>query len=216
MSHQAQTAAWPPHQGGRTHQKVRRGSAPFEAGEGFFRPLMKATVVHIMRGAERIAVASLRTRGRGKSKRRHVGELSLSDLSVLEALLFRCMDWKTGRCAPTYAELQEITGHARDTISAALRRLGALGVIQWLRRFQLVEGEKGPEVHQAPNAYRFALPAKLRALLGLVEGIPDCEAAHQSERKRAFNSMRADESGLSRALERWERALRPLPLELGE
>jgi hypothetical protein len=207
----AAPTTWPPHEDGRTRQKVYRNSAPFEAGEAFFRPLKMETVTHIMRGAERLAVQSLKTRGRGRAKRRHVGELSLCDLGILEALLFKCMDWKSGRCAPTYLDLQELTGHARGTISAALRRLGAAGILQWLRRFQLVEGENGPEVHQAPNAYRFALPRALRKLLGLKEPemIPDDARCSVRERQRAFKSMRGDETGLTDLFAKWGRALHP-------
>jgi hypothetical protein len=105
-------------------------------------------------------------------KRLHAGELRLPDLHILHALLFECLDWKTGRCAPTYDDLAEKTGHARDTIAGALARLAKAGILERLRRFQRVEGAdgKGPQVVQAPNAYRFALPARLRLLLGLVRG----------------------------------------------
>jgi hypothetical protein len=161
----SEAAAWPAHVGGRTNQPVRRNSAPFAAGEGFFRPLRKVTVVQIMRGAERLAFRSMRGRARGK----RAGELTLQDLNILEVLLFRFMTWSDGHCDPTYEQIQEVTGHARDTISRALRRLGELGILERLRRFTVIpdaEGQ-GPRVHQAANAYRFALTGKLRALLGL-------------------------------------------------
>lgn len=208
----AASTPWPPHAGGRTGQPVRRNSFPFEAGERFFRPLNKATVVHIMRAAERLAIRSMKARGKGRVKRRHAGELTLQDLHILHALLFKCLDWRTGKCAPTYADLTEETGHARDTISGALLRLGKVGILQRMRRFSVAPGVdgKGPQVHQAPNAYRFDLPNSLRALLGLgAESRPLAADAedHLRERKRAVNHMSADDSGLGAALDRWGAAL---------
>lgn len=204
--------SWPPHEGGRTNQPVRRNSQPFAAGEGFFRPLKKPTVVHIMRGAERLAVQSMKARGRTRLKRRRAGELTLQDLNILEALLFKFMDWRTGRCAPTYDDLMEETGHARDTIAGAIKRLAKVGILERMRRFRVVEDRdgKGPQVHQAPNAYRFALPRALRRLLGLSEEerpIPD-DAAHAAQNaRRSSNQMRADETGLTSLLDRWGAAL---------
>lgn len=208
----AASVTWPRHVGGRTGQPVRRGSQPFEAGERFFRPLNKQTVVLIMRGAERLAIHSMKARGKGRVKRRHAGELTLQDLHILQALLFKYLDWRTGKCAPTYADLAEETGHARDTIAGALRRLGKVGILERMRRFRVapdVDG-KGPQVHQAPNAYRFDLPRTLRALLGLgAESRPlSADAEDQiRERKRAINTMSADASGLTLALDKWGAAL---------
>lgn len=61
------------------------------------------------------------------------------------------------------------TGHARDTIAGAIRRLKKVGILEKMRRFTRLEDVdgKGPQVQQAPNAYRFDLPVVLRALLGL-------------------------------------------------
>jgi hypothetical protein len=196
----AAQSLWPPHVGGRTGQKVRRNSSPFEAGEAFFRPLLKMTVVHIMRGAERLAVRSMKARGRGRVKRLHAGELRLPDLHILHALLFECLDWKTGRCAPTYDDLAEKTGHARDTIAGALARLAKAGILERLRRFQRVEGAdgKGPQVVQAPNAYRFALPARLRLLLGLAAGpppIPDDAYCDARDARLSKDRMLTEETG---------------------
>jgi hypothetical protein len=165
MTAAAQAGLWPQHVDGRTHQPVRRGSQPHAAGDAFYRPLRKVTVVHIMRGAERLAFRTFRQRLKGRRR----GELTLQDLNILEVMLFRFLNWSTGHCDPTYEQIQEVTGHARDTISKALGRLAKAGILERMRRFQLlpdVEGQ-GPRVHQAPNAYRFSLPAKLRALLGL-------------------------------------------------
>jgi hypothetical protein len=165
MSAVAQAGLWPQHAGGRTFQRVRRDSHPHAAGETFFRPLKKVTVVQIMRGAERLAVRTMYGRKKGK----RAGELTMQDLNILQVLLFKFLDWSTGHCDPTYEQIREVTGHARDTIAKAIGRLSKAGILERLRRFQLlpdVEGQ-GPRVHQAPNAYRFNLPAKLRALLGL-------------------------------------------------
>jgi hypothetical protein len=227
----AVAAAWPPHDaGGRTHQPVRRGSQPFAAGEAFFRPLSKRTVVDIMRGAQRLAIESMRSRTLRRIKLRHAGQLTLSALTVLEAMLFRFLDWKSGRCAPTYEELQDWTGLARDTVASAFVQLEKLGVLERLRRFQVVEdpGGKGPQVHQAPNAYRFALPKILRALLGLLdrEEAMAADTAYDARNARlSYSEMSADQAEISgrdnidAALRRLGRALdrRATPQrELGE
>lgn len=211
----AAASTWPPHVGGRTHQPVRRGSQPFEAGEAFFRPLKKATVVQIMRGAERLAIRSMKTRGRGRVKRRHAGELTLSDLNILQALLFRFLDWRSGRCAPTYQDLADETGHARDTISGAIRRLRKAGILEKMRRFtrlEDVEG-KGPQVQQAPNAYRFDLPVVLRALLGLgaeSRPIPDDARTAALQARLSNGEQEAEQTGksnLESVLAAWGRGL---------
>lgn len=206
---------WPAHQAGRTHQPVRRHSLPFEAGERFFRPLAKATVVQIMRAAERVAIRSMRARGRGRVKRRHAGELTLQDLNILQALLFKFLDWRSGRCAPTYQDLEAETGHARSTIAGAIVRLGKLGILERMRRFRLVpdaEG-KGPQVHQAPNAYRFDLPKGLRALLGLgaeSRPIPDDAACAKRDSYLENSEQEAEQTGkpnLGSVLAQWGRAV---------
>jgi len=215
----ASAQIWPPHVGGRTHQPVRRNSVPFEWGERFFRPLSKATVTLIMRGAERLAIRSMRSRGKGRLKRLHAGELTLQDLHILEALLFKFLDWRTGRCAPTYGDLAEVTGHARNTIAGAIRRLAKVGILERMRRFRLAPDAgdgKGPQVHQAPNAYRFDLPKGLRALLGLgAESRPiplDAEAALQARRstvvEHAFQDLSlSGKSSLEAQLGRWAEAI---------
>lgn len=203
----AAAASWPPHAGGRTGQPVRRTSYPFEAGEAFFRPLAKAAVVTIMRAAERLAIVTMRKREIARVKKRHAGALTLGDLAVLQALLFRFMDWKSGRCAPTYDDLEAETGLARDTIAAAIRRLGAVGILERMRRFRRVEaeGEQGPQVVQAPNAYRFDLPKRLRALLGFgaEANLPDDVVQAEAGKAKARSLMVADESGLSATLAAW-------------
>lgn len=188
--------AWPPHIDGRTGQKVRRNSSPYETGAGFFRPLKKVTVVHIMRGAERLAFRTMRTRAKGRRR----GELTLQDLNILEVMLFKFMDWRSGRCEPTYAQIQEVTGHARDTITTAMKRLSKLGILERLRRFRRIEDAegKGPRVEQAPNAYRFALPRRLQALLGLgAEGppIPDDLAVAQRDGRISNDIQHTEATG---------------------
>lgn len=208
-------AAWPAHVGGRTHQPVRRGSQPFEAGEAFYRPLKKARVVHIMRAAERLAVGSMRHRPKAKVRIRRYGELHLPDLHILEALLFRFTTWKTGKCDPTYAQIAELTGHARDTIAGALARLTKAGILQRLRRFIRIEDAegKGPRVEQAANAYRFELPAALRALRGMGgEGppIPDDAACAKRDSYLTNSEQEAAWTGkpnLGSVLVRWGEAV---------
>lgn len=158
--------AWPRKVDGRTGQKVRRGSVPYEDGEGFFRAITSQIGARIMRAAERFARVSMKARARGQRR----GELTDIDVQILEALIFDFMDWKSGRLEPTYAQIARKTGRGRATIAASLTRLERAGLLERMRRFKKIEGAEGrmePQVEQAPNAYRVSLPQRLAALIGL-------------------------------------------------
>lgn len=157
--------SWPEHQDGRTKQPVRAGSVPEEAAEGWWRPERAGhTVSDILGCANRLMTASFS--GRDKGKRR--GALTLPDFNVLKALVLDFWWRKTGKLDPSYSQLQEATGHGRATIARALDRLEALGFIERLRRSRIVrEGDKVVEVRQFNNAYRLAVPERLRKLLGM-------------------------------------------------
>ena len=150
----------------RTHQKLRHSSQPYEAGEAFYRPITSKLASNIMRAAERFMKAAMRARLKGARR----GDLTDIDLQILEVMIFQFMDWRSGRLEPSYSMISAATGRARDTIAKALERLERVGFIERMRRFRVIEeaeGQKAPQVEQAPNAYRVSLPQRIAILVGL-------------------------------------------------
>lgn len=197
----------------RTHQRLRRNSQPYDDGEGFYRPITSQLASKIMRGAERFAKAAMRARMKGARR----GILTDIDLQILEALVFRFMDWRSGRLEPTYAMIAAETGRARATIAASLERLEAAGFIERMRRFRVVEeaeGQKAPQVEQAPNAYRVSLPKRIAILVGLGPRIcvPPDDHGHAAIAARIANDVHDAEwtgrSTMGAALARLEEAIR--------
>jgi hypothetical protein len=125
-----------------------------------YRPLDRNARARVLHLAERIERAT-------KAKGRRCGCLGLSGLAVLRALIHHCLG-TDGRCDPSYARLQQITGLARATIAKALHALERLGLLRIVRRLirrriarlSPITGE--PEVIvgtvQAPNLYAIVLP----------------------------------------------------------
>lgn len=147
-------------------QRVLRNSKPYEAGAGFFRSISSQLGSQIMQAARRFSWESMRARAKGKRR----GALTDIDVQILEAMIFVFMDWKTGRLEPTYAAIAAKTGRGRATIAASLARLEKAGLLERMRRFKRIEGadgQKTPQVEQAPNAYRVSLPQRLAALIGV-------------------------------------------------
>jgi DNA-binding transcriptional ArsR family regulator len=72
---------------------------------------------------------------RTKAKGRASGAIGLTGLAILRVLLFRFLS-KTGRCFPSYAAIQRETGFSLSTISAALKRLEAAGLVYIARRLE--------------------------------------------------------------------------------
>jgi hypothetical protein len=157
---------WPQRVDGRTLQKVRRGSWPAEAAEGFFRPISRDLAVRIVRSAEKVAAMTMRKRDKG----RRWGVLSPIDVQVLRCLVFEAMDWGTGKLDWSYDQIMKATGRARDTVNRSLAALRRLGFLARMRRFEKIEGAEGagPRVQQCTNAYQvFAPPPKVLALIGI-------------------------------------------------
>jgi hypothetical protein len=161
--------AWPRKIDGQTHQPVLRNSHPADAATAWWRPTPKALAIKIMRGAERLFHVQSRTRRKLKRRR----EIYESDLTLLECLLFRFLDWKTGKLDCAYQQIREATGLCSELISQGLRRLAQLGVLERMRRFVRthIEG-KGPQVQQTTNAYRVSLPKRLAAFVTGAEMAP--------------------------------------------
>jgi hypothetical protein len=76
-------------------------------------------------------------------------------LQVLRALLFGFMNLSTGRCDPSYSELEDRTGYCRDTIANCIKALESSGLLLVTRRMVrvVVNGVRVPR--QISNAYGF-------------------------------------------------------------
>ncbi len=69
-----------------------------------------------------------------KRKGQRDGVLGQSALMVLRALLCHFLDTKSGRCDPSYKQIQKQTGFCVQTIAVALKRLERAGILDITRR----------------------------------------------------------------------------------
>ncbi len=149
-----------------TRSLVHRDTATRTGREGtFWRPFHRSLAPRIMAAAERYDRLG-RIRQRATRQRGRNGPLGAIALDVLRYLLSR-IDPRNGRLDPAISTIALATGHAGSAVAAALARLKAHGFLAWLRRYVPTErqGQRGPQVRQASNAYRIMLPAALLAWL---------------------------------------------------
>lgn len=98
------------------------------------------------------------------------GPLGYSDVRVLRYLM-GVRDFKDGRCDPAYSDIATALRICFQTVSNAIKRLTAEGLLGKLRRTRpkLDAEPDGPQVEQISNAYWFTLPkgimARVRQLL---------------------------------------------------
>lgn len=86
--------------------------------------------------------------------RKHGGAVGRTALAVLHALLFEFLDYRTGRLDPSYDGLARRAGVCRRAVASALRRLKALGILNWLRRCSEGRDAQGRfMLSQETNAY---------------------------------------------------------------
>jgi hypothetical protein len=80
-------------------------------------------------------------------------------LDVLEALLFRFHNARTGLCYPSYEALAAAADCARSTVAAAIQALELAGVISWVNRIKRVRGDNGiVRVVRTSNGYQLKDP----------------------------------------------------------
>lgn len=86
-------------------------------------------------------------------------DLSANCKKLLEVLLRKLTDFRTGICEPCLDTLQAKTRFARATIVRALRILREAGFLRWIRRTVRTDNApgEGPQVRQVSNAYWFDL-----------------------------------------------------------
>lgn len=112
------------------------------------------------------------------------GVLGRAGLRVLEALLFRFRRRSDGLCCPGYSALRAETGYCYATISKALKRLAAAGVLRIVRRLvrELVSGKV--VARQGSNLYAMYEPSPG------AEGLPVGAPVERKFRTSAFAELR--------------------------
>src|SRR5438128_4305018 len=65
---------------------------------------------------------------------KHGGALGPSGLQVLHVFLFDFLNYTTGRLDPSYAAIARKANVCERTVADALKRLGELRIITWIRR----------------------------------------------------------------------------------
>ena len=137
---------------------VRRGSR-LRGREGtHWRPMRR-------RDARQIVLAAKRFELRERAPGRRSGPLGTVAIEVLE-LLANLVDPRTGRLDPSIVTMKRMLRRSRDAIVRALANLRRHGFLSWLRRYEPTGSETGPQVRQASNAYRLAMPERAREGLG--------------------------------------------------
>nr|WP_295743006.1 hypothetical protein [uncultured Acidocella sp.] len=90
-----------------------------------------------------------------KQPGRHGGTIGRTGLLVYRTLLFGFFNLKTGQLDPSYDAIAQRAGLCRKAVWAALRRLKALGLIDWTRRCRDDRDAGGRFVlRQETNAYQ--------------------------------------------------------------
>lgn len=188
----------------RTFQKVRRDSKPVGSIEGdLWRPTDKRAMRLALRAAERYDRAN-KIKGRRNGPLGHVG------LEVYRALWSR-IRFSDGCLCPSLDWIMKATRRSKAAVVGALKRLRALGFVAWRRRLEYTGGRgvRGPQVHQATNAYALGSPQAALDLIGNVI-LPDDERTRLRQ-VAAFLADCAsdafDASPLGAAFMRWERGL---------
>jgi len=130
-----------------------------------------------------------------KEAGRRNGPLGHVGLEVLREL-YRLVDYKSGRLDPSIDFLMKKLRRSRDAVVRALSALKRHGFLHWIRRTEPTDNPgAGPQVRQISNAYWFDLPAKAKALVGMILGrgtpTPDDHAQREADDAAAVEAMLA-------------------------
>lgn len=144
----------------RDRTPVRRHSRAIGRCESvFWRRTNREEVRTILLAAKRYELA-------GRQPGERTGPLGSIAIELLE-LFVNLVDFRTGRLDPSIETMMGKLRRSRDAIVRALKNLRTHGFLDWLRRYEPTGAlGRGPQVKQTSNAYRMALPAKARQLLG--------------------------------------------------
>lgn len=117
----------------------------------------------------RIAAYARAWSARHRQDRQHKGPLTRAFLEVLEALLWRFHNSRSGCCFPSYERIAERAGCCRRTVAEAIKALEFAGVLSWQHRITRVReacqdlwGRQGWRwrVVRTSNAYVFQDPLR--------------------------------------------------------
>lgn len=141
-------------------------------------------------------------------------ELNANCKKVLEILLRRCTDYKTGTCEPCLDTLMRFTRFARPTVVRCLRVLRAAKFINWVRRTMPTGNapHEGPQVRQVSNAYWIELAEMPKRVAMAIKARLRKAGVKVTERREprlsVFTGFRARQRGEQRRsrADRWSTA----------
>ncbi len=128
---------------GRLRPFLRRVSPPESRAMPFCQPISRprrpklfgaGRPLPLDREAKRRIWVRARALRRRTVKGRAYGDLTAKALDVLEALLWRFHNAKTGLCFPSLERIAEAAGCARSTVAEAIKALEACGLLSWVHR----------------------------------------------------------------------------------
>lgn len=88
----------------------------------------------------------------------HRGALTRSALKVLETLLWKFHNSRTGWCFPSYDTIAKEAEHARSVVADALKALEAAGILTWANHLVRVPWKGGIKLVRSSNSYAFCVP----------------------------------------------------------
>jgi hypothetical protein len=90
---------------------------------------------------------------RTQTKGKHGGAVGHAALQVLHTLIFDFLNFASGRLDPSYAAIARKANVCERTVANALKRLKALGILNWVRRCAESWQEGRFTLEQETNAY---------------------------------------------------------------
>jgi Helix-turn-helix domain len=124
------------------------------------------------RNAKHRIMAKARALSRRMVKGKAYGAITAKALDVLEALLWKFHNAKSGLCFPSHEKIAEAAGCCEATVKTAVNALEAAGLLSWVNRIKRVRetvaglfGETVGRVRviRTSNAYRFVDPKPTRS-----------------------------------------------------
>jgi len=90
---------------------------------------------------------------RTQAKGKHGGAVGHAALQVLHTLIFDFLNFASGRLDPSYAAIARKANVCERTVANAIKRLKALGILNWVRRCAESWQEGRFTLEQETNAY---------------------------------------------------------------
>ena len=90
----------------------------------------------------------------------HGGAVGPAALQVLHALIFDFLNYASGRLDPSYEAIAEKANVCARTVASAVKRLRALGILNWVRRCREERDEGRFALKQETNAYAVLPPSQ--------------------------------------------------------